>query len=472
MQDAALRSTTIVSGILAAALAACVGTAPDGGGGGGADARADDIDAGSGVGTDAGDGVAERCVTNVEVPVDPGARPATIMPASELATVAARMPCVTDPALRAILESERTMWYDRASIVPGYQDSFGDNVIAPIGMRPNTISSSLIDTAVPGGHAQIFAARGQFHFPFGAPIGSSDDHVRVVDFWQLPTAAGEPVPVVWWLREPNNLTHRLNWLFPVGTVFGEVLFMRAGDALWPFEIRLRVREIDAWRSDAFRPFRTAEELAVALEARRTERASWAADPDIDRLIAHLRDDSTLSPVTLGSSNFASAFPAMTGAFDLLPGLDDPSILQALLMEQPFRSATDAVWKASGSLRAYAAGTDAGFSIVPRGYNGGLFEVNTETCERCHRDAGRPFKDWYDNILAYGELWGEDETFSWHPFANDTFVNGNGDVVDFNYDNRTFRRDFVDAGLLVRYDSGAHPATLYKAIPRAWKGYAY
>ena len=99
-------------------------------------------------------------------------------------------------------------------------------------------------------------------------------------------------------------------------------------------------------------------------------------------------------------------------------------------------------------------------------------MTDETCDRCHQDAGRPFKDWYDNILAYGELWGEDEAFSWHPFENSSFVDSSGSVVDFNYDNRTFRQDFIDAGVFVPYNTSAHPASIYKKLPGPWKDYAY
>jgi len=448
---------------------ACVGVAPTGGDDDGAVSGAADGAVASQ--PDAGTTVAARCEVNVQVPVDAN-RPVDIIARETLARVAARMPCVLAPTLRAILESPQTMWYDHATIVPGYQDSFGDNVVAPIGMRPNTIDSELIDLAVPGGHAEIFAKRGQFHFPFGNPINVADGDVMVVNFWHLPADGGTLRPVVWWRREPNDLTHRVNWLFPVGTVFGEAMFIRYGGELWPFELRTRERKPDHWQVDAYRPFRTAEELATALERKRSERASWAADRDIDRLIAHLRDSSTLQPRSISASHFQSAFPTLDGAADSLPGLAEPSILQALLLEQPFRSSRDAVWKKHGGLETYAATTDAAFSIVPRGYNGGMFAVNDDSCARCHQNAGRPFKDWYDNILAYGELWGEDEIFSWHPFTTARFIDAAGDVVDFNYDNRELRADWVAAGLLAPYDSAAHSDTIYKTIPRAWKGYAY
>ena len=195
--------------------------------------------------------------------------------------------------------------------------------------------------------------------------------------------------------------------------------------------------------------------------------------DLDALIAHLRDPSTLRAARLGGTNFGGAFPAIDGAEDVLPALADDSILREVLARTPFRSARGAIWKEHGSLRAFAPTTAARTHVVPRGYNGGLVSVDDDTCARCHRDAGRPFRDWYPNIIAYGELWGEDEAFSWHPFATQRFVDtSSGRVREFNHDNREMRSDFVAAGVLVRYESARHPESVYRAIPRSWKGYTY
>ena len=103
---------------------------------------------------------------------------------------------------------------------------------------------------------------------------------------------------------------------------------------------------------------------------------------------------------------------------------------------------------------------------------GFLSVDDTTCSRCHADAGHPFVDFYPEVEAYGELWGMDETFSWHPFDASQFVDGNGDVLNFDYDNRQIRADFTDAGLVAPYDPAKHPTTVHKAIPRAWHDFQY
>lgn len=434
-------------------------------GGGGDDGGDDDAPATPDAGV-----VVDPCATPVAVPTS--GRPVDVMPPARLAEIAARLPCIAPGPLREVLESPDAIWYDRASLVPGYQDSFGDNVIAPIGMRPNTIDPGMIDVAVPGGHAQVFREVGTFHFPFGDPIGPVED-VVVVDVWWTPRRDDQLLPVVWWRRDPNELTHRYEWMFPAGTVFAELLFLDDGE-LWPFEIRTRTREVAGWRVDAYRPFAQAEELAAAIDARRGERPEWASDAALDALVAHLRDPGTLAPARVAAPQFPGALPARDGWIDALPAQDGAAaaMIRELLVTTPFRSARGVAWKRDGAKVASAAGAAGPGSIVPAGYNGGVIEVSEASCEACHRDAGRPFQTWYDNITAYGELWGNDEVFTWHPFAIEEFVDASGAVVNFNYDNRVIRDDLAGAGLVAPYDPGEHSSAVYGRIVREWTDFAY
>jgi hypothetical protein len=403
-----------------------------------------------------------------KVPLD-AKRPVDIMEPSRLAFVAAHMPCVADPALVAILESPDTMWYDKHTIIQGYQDSAGDNVEFPIGFRPNTIEPDLIVT---GGHEALFEKIGVFHFPFGRPLGTPDGAVEVVDFWKLPRQDGKLLPVVWWYRNPNSFTWRVEWIFPKGTVFGEILFEVAPDGTrWPFEIRTRTRSLDGWETDLMRAFNRAEDMAAALIAKRAERPEWQAASDISALIAHLQDPTTLVAGKLTSSNFPTAFAEHDGGRDVLPAVGDVSILEQLLGQASFSSARGQWWKKNGSLGAYAPTTDAGFHVVPTSYVGGYFDVSKD-CDTCHRDAGHPFKDYYEFVELYGELWGGDEIFSWHPFRADKFVDADGNVLNFNNDNREIRPDFINGGVVKQYDPSADPQTIYKRIMREWADYSY
>jgi hypothetical protein len=414
-----------------------------------------------------------ECDHRAIVPLD-AARPVEIMPRSRLSAVIDRFPCVIEPTLVDILESPDTMWYDHQAIVPAYQDSSGPVGGQPMGVRPNTIDPSMIDVATPGGHDLVFADRGDFHFPFGRPTGVPDGESAVVDFWHVPRRSGSILPVVWWMREPNANTHRLEWLFPAGTVFGEVLFIVDTDGVWyPFEIRIRTRIPEKWVVEIFRPFPSNEHLAKAIEDARPLRPEWMAQTELDDYLVYLRDSTTLVPGLLEADHFPGAMDPITGARDVLPPLTDSSILRYLLLNTPYRSTLAIAWKYyGGDLYTWAPTTDARFSTVPRHYNGTFFNTTDEVCSTCHRDAGRPFRDFYIELATHGEVWGQDETFSWHPFDNASFVDASGDVVNFTTDNRVLRSDFLSANLLAPYDPAVHLPDTYLEIPRLWKGYLY
>ena len=79
-------------------------------------------------------------------------------------------------------------------------------------------------------------------------------------------------------------------------------------------------------------------------------------------------------------------------FNLLPTL---TVIENLLLSHDFVSAKDKHWKSNGSLTAYAATTQADFSIVPRNYNAGLVAVTDESCTTCHDPHGSN----YDRLLV-------------------------------------------------------------------------
>ena len=407
----------------------------------------------------------DPCTDPVVIPTS--GRAVDLMPIAKLAAIASRAPCVEPGELRDTLESTQTFWYDKHSLIPGYQDSFGDNIQTPIGFRPNTIDPGLINLAVPGGHQQIFSSLGVFHFPFGSPIGPVDN-VVVVNFWRVPhDTTGEPLPVVHWQRDPNSYTHRVEWMFPAGTVFGEALFLDEDGTLFPFEIRTRTRTPAGWVNDIHRPFPRATDLADAIEAR------GGTSPALIALVAQLRTPE-LEPFRLKNTNFPGAFPTRESGIETLPALvgADADFIHALMMTTPFRSARGIAWKEADGLVAHAASAAGRGTIVPAAYNAAAVEVTESSCDVCHRDAGRPFETWYDNILAYGELWGNDEIFTWHPFTMANFVDSQGRVVNFNYDNRVIRADLEAAGLVAPYKPSTHPPNVYKRIVREWTDFAY
>jgi len=393
------------------------------------------------------------CVTGFSI----RARAIDIMPAAEAKKYQALLPSLDNAAIDEAMHSPQTMWYDAKSIVPGYQDSMGD----PVGFRPNTIENILIDLAVPGGWRRLFQDRGRFNFPFATGGADLSKNFVKVNFWAPPRQGGQVIPVVYWKLNFG----RWRWLFPAGTRLGEVMMIRypSGD-LRVFEVRVRTRELDKWHNDVFRPYLSAAELADAVKMLRP---GWAESPALKQAVNQLNNSGSLIPRSLSTDYFKGTFAKVDGHIDEVPDFGEEDLAKDLLQYGSFRTVGSLPWKANGAKVAYAAGTRSNASIVPAQYDGGLLPVTNDSCLRCHKDAGRQIENFHSDLVAYGELWGEDETFSWHPFENSAFVDASGNVKNFNNDNRRLRADFASSGLVVQQAPAAQPAHLYKALPREW-----
>jgi hypothetical protein len=256
----------------------------------------------------------------------------------------------------------------------------------------------------------------------------------------------------------NNQSH-WQWVFPVGTVIGEVLFIQApDDKRWfAFEVRSRVRSLSGWQTGIYRPYLHAEDLAAAIKEKRP---AWANTPDVRALVEHLETPDSLTPYTMTAPAFAKIFPPLEGAMDYLPPTEDSALIKELLTGRIFASAVGTHWKQSGSLTSFAASTHAAFHVVPAEYPAGMFEPSEAGCRRCHEQTSRPFNNLDDRIALYGELWGEDEIFTWHPFAIDT------DSFSVADGNRHVNQRLVDAGLVEMSSPDSDPQT-YHALPKPY-----
>lgn len=386
-----------------------------------------------------------------------GAGFVNIMPATKAEKYKSLLPRVWDEEVNAILNSPLTMWYDSESIVPSYQDSMGD----PEGNRPNTIDRSFIDLAVPGGHAKLFERQGRFQFPFATGGADLSDNFLKINFWSPPRSDGKVLPVVYWRLDFS----RWRWMFPVGTSLGEVMMIPFTDGdLRVFEIRVRKRTLTGWVNTIFRPFPTAYQLATTIQ---WMRPNWENTPSLKAMVRHLLNENTFTPRTLETKAFPGTFDKVVGSLDVIPDFNDIELVKELLKETPFRAQNAIAWKSNSRQSTYAASTQSANSIVPRRYDAGLFPVDDVSCHRCHKDAGRSIRDFHDQLMLYGELWGEDETFSWHPFETSMFVDASGQPKNFNNDNRRLRSDFANEGLVVKYNPSLHSAPWYQELARDW-----
>lgn len=326
-------------------------------------------------------------------------------------------PKTDDPSLSRLKERD-IVFYDDKVMPPATQDWHG----ALQGVHSLKYNMSA-DPSEPAGQPGR-------EFPWQKTAGlESAEGAGTIKFFTLPP--GESVR--WW-RAPKpgdtNPQGTFQWSFPAGTVFGEMLFVNGPDGLsYTFEVRTRTRQKDHWTVNVYRPFPTRNDYESRLKA-------------LGVAVAEMRPR--------GFFRIRNRHPVKivdrTSWDDELPELPKETVVK-LLTETPFRSAMAVPWAEHDGVETHAPTTRASFHVVPKGYTGGYFPVNSKACMDCHRTtgekaqdiegltAGGRVRDWYTTVA------GDSAIISWHPFSLDSIAyNGiNGPV--------RLREEFVRAGIL-------------------------
>jgi len=387
--------------------------------------------------------------------VPTGALP-QIVAAGTLAKYKSALPKVAYPKLEAIFESPSTVWFDKETMIPSYQDSVGDGSQTPIGARANSQGAGVI---VPQGR-RLFSQDGKsWAFPFAHTAGTdTSTNLQIVNFMSLPANGASFWPVVYRrIQNPQGLgglgVNKWTWTYPKGTVLGEVLMNKdAQGNLTTSEIRIRIRYASGWGVNVFRPFPTAESLSVAIKA---ARPNWATQPNLKAVVDHLGNNATLEPKSQTSPGFNNVFQ-VSGNLDKIPDFQDEALVKELLTKTVFTSAYGEAWKQNGTQKAFAAASKGGASIVPNNYEAGLLEVREKQCMECHKNAGQQINDFEPNAVLYGDIWGEDGIFSFHPYDQSQYTN-------FNNENRRVRPEYAAANMVVPYNPATHPSDRYTTV---------
>ena len=377
------------------------------------------------------------------------------MKASVLNPLKAALPTVTDQSLADDMSSKDTIWYDQDSMVFVYQDSME----SVTGVRENRVGFEVGDrNRIPDiKKLMTYFKKGSFKFPYAGVAGTDEvTNLKSLNFWvPAKDELGEVIPVKWWKTSRRG---RWNWIHPVGTKFGEVLFQKAPDGDWVvFEVRVRMRYIEGWDVDVFRPFAKASETADAIKAKRP---NWKEDSETAALVNQLEDKDSLTPKVFESKPYAKLFDRIDGSLDVLPGVSDSSLIKELLTETEFKSVKGRAWKSNETMETYAPGSDAEFGIVPKGYALGMIEVNEVSCNRCHQSTGVQLGHLDGAIVLYGEMWGEDRIFTWHLFEPNNRIYGTFDEADGS---RKINKRLVESGLIVEGKPAAD-SKVYKSLP--------
>jgi hypothetical protein len=366
------------------------------------------------------------------------------------------LPWVDDPDIQDILNNPQTVLYTDEEIRPAYQD------FTALGhyLRDPGYNHSGDFRENSKGHGN--GGNGNVEFPWKSPAGTDNcTNVATFRFFRLPAREGGGFyPVVHWMGMPAYqkqlaLHPNYRWIFPTGTVFGEVLTMRNPQTQqqYTFELRTRTREPDQWAVDVFRPYPAASDLAAAITKLRPQ---WREDEALSRLMDDLGRDRPDRTRTLKSKHLRKVVFEERAGEDTLDAID-PQLVNELLTAGQFRTALGVLWKDD----THAPTTEADWHIVPKGYQAGYIPVDSESCTRCHDSCNKHVsvfeaRDWYGNVR------GSDGIFTWHMFEAASVAGfelrgaGRSPVI---------RQDFVRQRVIAEYDAKQHQPPRYSVIPR-------
>lgn len=325
------------------------------------------------------------------------------------------IPKTDDPRLEKLISDNRLIVYTGLEL-PKASQFWDVNPLAGVHDARHNISANpqrRRDGGVSGGPGQ--------EFPWRFPFGTDDaEGVQTLKFVWLPPGKA----IRWWMQTlpPRDRYPTTRWLFPAGTVFGEVLTVHDPETGHnrPFELRVRKKSAGGtWQPNVYRPVVNRVEL--------------------DKLVPELAGYSKQRQWTLRNQH-PYQFVYLPAVEDVLPPL--PAAKVRDLLSRPFRSVRGQEWVPGG----FAPGTDASFHIVPKGYAGAAVSVDAHTCATCHKttqmhpdDFGPPGRDWY------GRVPGDDEAFSFHIFSQES-VSGGGFLQPVRLNQK-----MVAAGILKHWD---------------------
>jgi len=362
----------------------------------------------------------------------------SLIPSAKLVQIKAALPQVSYPTLSAIFSSSDTLWYDTDVMKPSYQETGHPGG----GAQDNAhwlrlIASPLLDIA-----NKIYDAQAlHWRFPFAATAGTDNaTNIYTANFLSLPSEAGKIQPIPVSSTSDDEFTSWV-WRYPNGTVIGEVLFIKDGTTgLLPCEVRTRTRSDNGWSANVFRPFPEAADLDLAIKINRPQ---WQTNPKLVAVVQSLENNLSLTPLALTATGLPGTFD-QSGFLDTIPDFGDDDLVRGLLQSTEFISAYGTVWKQNGDQKTYAASTQSSLSIVPQGYTAGMIEVSDSSCMRCHQSASEKLEDFYSEIQLYGEIWGKDGIFTFHPFDESYYQD-----LDLNaQDNRHMNQALINMGVTV------------------------
>lgn len=364
----------------------------------------------------------------------------------------ALLPAIDDPEMKAAFADPELVFYTDAEMPAAYQK--WDGLLQGVHSPDHNISADPAENAKGDGRG----GNGNIEFPWKSPGGTDRAKVYVFRFVRLPRIANHRLPIVWFrARMTYDQNKGYRWIYPVGTVVGEVFVQIGPDGKgYPFEVRIRVRQFGGWTIDAFRPYRNAGELAHEIKRLRPQ---WQSNPRLILAVRQLEQTAPNLPyfrLADRTHPTKTSFDAVA-AVDELPDLGDDELVKQLL-RKPFKSVQGGVWRTSSQgFETFAPSTQARFHIVPARYDAGYIEIEEHSCRRCHESANRHVNEFDAARDWYGRVRGSDRIFSFHPFALES-ISRSGSSLPVS-----MRAELEQAGVIEQYDGKKHDGVIYHTL---------
>jgi len=319
-----------------------------------------------------------------------------------------RLPPVADAVMKTVLDSKRTIFYKLPRVYQQY------NPPSQVEHR-HAETGRITYTTNPGNWGIYYSSflpdfNGNHAFPWEGTFGLNhavkenqlEKRYGSINMLSLPTNdQGAITPIVILNERP------IKWIFPVGTVLGEILWVRDEQGKkWIYEIRCRRKQPGAlaWDPIILRPVKNRAELLDYLNYP----ANWHP-PKTYLFLRNTHEDEVAM---------------FQGLVERLPKLTPDQVRH--LLSSPFVDVTYEAW----SKETTAPTSEQDFSLVPKDYSLGLISADEVSCAQCHRQTQTSLWNLiprepliYDNPEKVANIRGSDGIFSWHPFSEESVSDG-------------------------------------------------
>lgn len=340
-----------------------------------------------------------------------------------------KLPNTKDETLKNLLSDSRTIFYKFPQSFQFFQPSSKvEHKNLTLGTTYLTTTKEIFgiyfSTYLPEYNANTF-------FPWETTVGlnhalaTGNSPYGAINFINLPYL--KPIVVI------NE--RPVKWIFPVGTTVAEVLYVNYNNDKFIFEIRTRIKTLETWEPNVYRPISNRKELEEYIgPINPSKKYLFLRNPQEDEVFK--------------AEGFVERIP------DLTPEKTKE------LFSLYFKNVTNEIWSTISNVPC----SDQTFSLFPKDYTLGLINVDSDSCSACHRQTQISVNRLipkepliYNNPEKVGNIRGSDGVFTWTPFDISAISKDPSETKVIS-----LRKHDTDNNIVILYDRLMH--TEYKLTP--------